>query len=159
MNMADLAHLLEYRVWARERVLKAVDRLPAADFTKETVSSFPSVRDTLVHVLSADVVWAARLDGRSPGAHLPAGEFPDLAALRARWVQADLDLRAAVIRNPARTVVYRTFNGAEYRQPLWQIVQHVVNHQTYHFGQVATMLRQLGAATVDVDLIVFDRTP
>lgn len=41
---------------------------------------------------------------------------------------------------------------------LWQMLQHVVNHGTYHRGQIATMLRQMDAAPPrSMDLIDFYR--
>jgi uncharacterized damage-inducible protein DinB len=43
------------------------------------------------------------------------------------------------------------------RNPLWQALQHLVNHGSYHRGQVTTMLRQVGAGPVSTDLIVFYR--
>ena len=48
-------------------------------------------------------------------------------------------------------------NGQPGRSPIWQMVQHVVNHGAYHRGQVATLLRQLGATPISTDLIVFHR--
>jgi uncharacterized damage-inducible protein DinB len=49
----------------------------------------------------------------------------------------------------------RRLTGAS---PLWQMLQHVVNHATYHRGQVTTLLRQLGATPPkSQDLIAFYR--
>ncbi|HWI61814.1 MAG TPA: DinB family protein, partial [Symbiobacteriaceae bacterium] len=84
-------------------------------------------------------------------------EFPDLADLAARWEAVDEDLRAATA-DPEAIIAYRTMAGDPYRQSVAQIIQHVVNHQTYHFGQIATLLRQLGAAAPAIDLCVYDRT-
>lgn len=156
--MDDLMRLLAYRAWARERVLGAAQGMPSEDLTKPVVSSFGSVRDTLVHVLSADVTWTSRLGGVSPSGHLRPEDYPDVPALRTRWEQVDRDLGSQVAgSDPGRMVIYRTTAGVEHRQPVWQIVQHLINHQTYHFGQISTLLRQLGASPAATDLIVFDR--
>ena len=57
-----------------------------------------------------------------------------------------------------RVIRYRTFAGLESSSVLWQMLQHVVNHASYHRGQVTTMLRQLGAAPPKgTDLITFYR--
>jgi uncharacterized damage-inducible protein DinB len=51
------------------------------------------------------------------------------------------------------------FNGEARASVFWQMVQHVVNHASYHRGQVTTMLRQLGAAPPQsMDLITYYRT-
>jgi uncharacterized damage-inducible protein DinB len=149
--------LLEYRIWARERTLAAAALLPAETYTQELVSSFRSIRDTLVHLLSADETWSLRLAGVSPAGHLLPEEFPDVAALKARWAEIDNRLRE-VVADPDRPVTYRNFAGAEFTQPVEQIVQHLVNHQTYHLGQVATLLRQVGAQPPNIDLISLFRT-
>jgi len=54
-------------------------------------------------------------------------------------------------------VRYKNTKGEAFRAPLWQLVQHVANHSTYHRGQVTSLLRQLGGRTVSTDLVVFDR--
>lgn len=46
-------------------------------------------------------------------------------------------------------------NGIRQAQPFSNTLQHLVNHGTYHRGQVVTMLRQLGAAAPTTDLIAF----
>jgi uncharacterized damage-inducible protein DinB len=52
---------------------------------------------------------------------------------------------------------YRDLRGNPYAQPLWQQMQHVANHSTYHRGQITTMLRQLGLTPVPTDLIAYYR--
>ena len=56
-----------------------------------------------------------------------------------------------------RVVSYRDLRGHEHGEPLWQLLQHVVNHSTYHRGQIITMLRQLGAEAVSTDLVAYYR--
>ena len=57
-----------------------------------------------------------------------------------------------------RVFEYRLISGAEGKSPFWQMLQHVVNHSTFHRGQVVTLLRQLGAAPPKtMDLIGFYR--
>jgi len=52
-------------------------------------------------------------------------------------------------------VVYRNLKGEEYRQRLGVLLQHLVNHSTYHRGQVATLLRQVGAVLPVTDYVVY----
>ena len=60
--------------------------------------------------------------------------------------------------DPTRRFAYTLLSGAAGESTLQQMVQHVVNHATYHRGQVTTMLRQLGAAPPkSMDLIQFWR--
>jgi uncharacterized damage-inducible protein DinB len=63
----------------------------------------------------------------------------------------------AVTDERLRTVVsYLNLQGQRWEYPLWRQMLHVVNHSTYHRGQLTTMLRQLGAQPAPTDLLVFD---
>jgi uncharacterized damage-inducible protein DinB len=56
-----------------------------------------------------------------------------------------------------KVISYRTMKFGEYKNPLWQSMQHMVNHSTYHRGQIATLLRQLDAKPISSDLMHFYR--
>jgi len=162
MTHQDLQDLVEYNYWARDRVLSAVTLLPSDQFTRDLGSSFTSVRDTLVHIYSAEWVWYSRWTGVSPAEPIRADRFPDLASVRKAWVELEGQIRAFVERladdQAKRAIDYRLMNGNPGRSTFQQMVQHVVNHGAYHRGQVTTMLRQLGAAPPQsTDLITFFR--
>ncbi|HZN39598.1 MAG TPA: DinB family protein [Planctomycetota bacterium] len=141
--------LLDYHRWARERALDAVAVLSPEQFARALGNSFPSVRDTLAHLYGADEVWYSRWTGGSPRGLPPPERFPDLASLRTAWADLDPKMRAFVAGlgtgGLQRTLTYRAFNGQEGTLAYWQMLQHVVNHGSYHRGQVTTLLRQLGA--------------
>jgi uncharacterized damage-inducible protein DinB len=162
MSPDDLTTLVDYHYWARDRLLAAVDPLTAEQFTRDLGNSFASVRDTLSHLHAAEWVWLSRLNGASPTSLLSHDRFPDLAAVRAGWAETESGLRAlAATFSQAdcdRVIDYRLLNGQQASSRIAQIVQHLVNHGTYHRGQVTTMLRQLGqAAPKAQDLIAFYR--
>lgn len=162
MNFQSLQMLLDYHYWARDRVLDAVEPLTPEQFTRDLGNSFHSVRDTLVHLFSADWVWYTRWQGGSPQAMLDPTTFPDAASIRAAWTEQEQKVRALVVQlgenGIDRVIEYRLFSGQASAQPFWQLLQHVVNHGSYHRGQVTTMLRQLGATPPrSVDLIAFYR--
>jgi uncharacterized damage-inducible protein DinB len=162
MTAADIKTLLEFHYWARDRILDAVELLTAEQWTRDLGSSFPSVRDTLTHVYSSEWVWYERWQGRSPTAHLALDQFQDVAALRAAW-RAHQEKMLAFLTSLnddglARVIDYHSFAGVHGSSAIWQMVQHIVNHATYHRGQVTTMLRQLGAKPAkSLDLIAFYR--
>jgi len=54
-------------------------------------------------------------------------------------------------------LIYKTMEGKQFSNILWQMMQHLINHSTYHRGQVVTMLRQLGVKPIGTDLITFYR--
>jgi len=162
MTKADLQLLLVFNDWARGRMLDAVRPLTAEQFTSPLGNSFSSVRDTVVHIYSAEWVWHTRCQGHSPTSPLVAEDFPDLATIEAAWLDLAAKwrvfLEALGEDQHLQEIDYRLMNGQASRSAIWQIVQHVVNHSTYHRGQVMTLLRQMGAgAVVSTDLIAFHR--
>ncbi len=161
MNLETIRPLYDYNTWANYRMLDACNSLTDEQFTRELGSSFRSVRDTLAHIMGAEWVWLERWNGRSPGALPVAEQFPNLASVRAHWAGIERDLLRFVAgltqADLERVGEYRTLKGGTFANPLWQTLQHLVNHGTYHRGQVTTMLRQLGAVPSSTDLIQFYR--
>ena len=162
MNLQDTRNLITFHYWARNRMLDAVQPLTPEQFTREVGGSFGSVRNTVVHTLSAECIWLSRWKGENPGRMLIPENFPDLATVRKAWLDQEESLRsflAALDEAGIQQVIrYKTLAGVDSASPLWQMLQHVVNHATYHRGQVTTLLRQLGAAPpLSTDLIAFYR--
>jgi uncharacterized damage-inducible protein DinB len=162
MRSRDIRTLLDYHYWARDRMLDAVAALSAEQFTRAMGGSFTSVRDTLAHVYGAEWIWYSRWQGESPTA-LPAPEtFPDFASVRQAWRDQEKRMRTFVegLDDHAleRVISYKATNGQPGASVMWHMLQHVVNHASYHRGQVTTLLRQLGAAPPkSTDLITYYR--
>jgi uncharacterized damage-inducible protein DinB len=161
MTPEDVRLLFDYNAWANQRSLEAAAQLSDEQFIQPLGSSFPSVRDTLVHICSGEWVWLERCNGRTPAS------FPDLSSLQTisdlheHWTpQAKqlLEFIQDLTQNGLdRVMEYKTFNFGVYKNPVWQSLQHLANHGTYHRGQITTMLRQLGAKPVLTDLMHFYR--
>lgn len=161
MTPEEMRVLYDYNVWANHRALDAAAALTNEQFLKPMGSSFSSVRDTLAHICAAEWIWLERFQGRSPAALPDAKECEDLASLQAKWAEQEGQLLAFVSKltqeDLNRVLEYKTLKFGVYKNPLWQSMQHVVNHGTYHRGQVTTMLRQLGAKAILTDLMHFYR--
>jgi uncharacterized damage-inducible protein DinB len=163
MTREDALNLVDYHYWARDRILDAVGVLTPEQYVQDLASSFTSVRDTLVHTYGAEWSWYLRWIGNSPTGFPSSADFPDVSSLRAAWRSQEQKIRLLVdslasTNELGRTLRYRTFAGEEVESVFSHMLQHVVNHASYHRGQVTTMLRQLGApAPKPQDLIRFYR--
>ena len=167
MTHEDLCTLVDYHYWARDRMITALEPLPSEEFTRELGGSFPSLRATLVHLCGAEWVWHSRWRGRSPASIqslLAESESPldQLESICHFWSRLQQQIVAFVRElgdeGITRTFSYTLFSGASFSSPYWQTVQHLVNHGSYHRGQVTNMLRQLGAAPAPpTDLIAYYR--
>jgi uncharacterized damage-inducible protein DinB len=162
MNLQDLTTMIDYHYWARDRLLEAIEGLSADQYSKDLGSSFRSIRETVVHMYAAEWAWYSRWQGTSPAALLSSERYPDVAAIRHAWAENESNVRAfthGLGESGIATVIeYRLLNGSHGASPFWQMLQHVVNHASYHRGQVTTMLRQLGAPPPKpMDMIAFHR--
>jgi uncharacterized damage-inducible protein DinB len=161
-RVEEFRQLYAFNRWATERILQAVASLPQEQFQQDLGSSFRSIRDTLVHMMSGEWVWLSRWNGSSPAAMPEHWQEVGFERMSAEWTELDGQLQAFVGNLTEdgldRLISYRSTAGEPFTTPLSQMLRHVVNHSTYHRGQVATMLRQSGAAAPATDLIVFYRS-
>jgi len=159
MNVDTVRELLRYNTWANMQVLTAVARLDSSQFTSHLGGSFPSVQATLTHIVWAEWLWLERWQDRSPKREFQPEEFPSVPDLRARWreIQAAQEAFAASLapEQLERVGRYTNANGEVWEYVLWRQVYHLVNHSTYHRGQVTNMLRLLGAQPPPTDFLVF----
>lgn len=162
MTFDVLQTLVDYHYWARDRLFPAVETLNEEQLRRPLGNSFPSVFDTMVHLYGADWIWRSRWDGESPMALPSPTLFEDLSKVREVWQDEERRIRAIVAHlgpdGITRPIEYTGWDGRRQAQPFWQMLQHLVNHGSYHRGQVTTMLRQLNAPPAkSMDLIAFYR--
>lgn len=159
MDVSRIQALYEYNTWANDRVLDVASHLTPEQFLRHLGSSYRSVRDTLAHVIGGEWIWLMRWKSTSPNALPAPSDFPTLAALRTRWLEVQREQAEFVFGLTEEALVaqvaYINTRGEAFSYLLWQTMQHVVNHSTYHRGQITTMLRQLGAEPIATDFLVF----
>jgi uncharacterized damage-inducible protein DinB len=155
----SFAALVAYTRWADARLLAPCAELTPAQYTLELGGSFPSLQLTVAHLAGAAKLWSLRLAGLPTSGLPPSAEIPDVATAQARLAEA-YEVFAAVAPewDAARhdTFTFRSIAGTEYSKPRWQVFRHIVNHGTYHRGQIANMLRQLGVKPPPTDLLYWD---
>jgi uncharacterized damage-inducible protein DinB len=153
-----LRHHLAYSAWADDRLLRAVEQVPADHLNHDFGTADRTILRTLVHVYAADRIWFGRILGAAPKTFVSDADYQlsvlkqDWPALNARWQDW-----AAGIEDSGAVIHYQDLKGNPWQSPVWQIVLHVVNHATSHRGQVAGFLRALGHTPPPLDLIVFYR--
>lgn len=160
--LSEVKELYAYNEWANGRILDAVAELPDRELWKDLGSSFPSVGATLVHVLAAEWVWVSRWEGTSPRSMPDGWSGGTLDEMRDHWKDVQERQRAFLEtlgeEDLDRLVDYANLAGEPRRSSIRQMLRHVVNHSSYHRGQVVTLLRQLGRPAPSTDLILYFRT-
>jgi len=158
-QMISLLDQLAYDRWANHQYLDAAVKLDNEQFTRNLGSSFPSVRDTFVHLAWAEWLWVERWQGRSPQLRVTPDQFPTLAELRTYIAGIEgaqvLFLQSLPPGAEAKRIRYTNLKGETWEYTLDQMVHHLGMHSAFHRGQIATLLRQLGAAPPTTDYLVF----
>lgn len=163
MDQAELLDLVAYTEWATAQLVAALRGIPDAARRRRDESAFGSLHGTLAHLIAAEWVWLERWKGTSPASPpewVGDSDFDGLVAhLRLIEQERARLLRALDDAALARPIGYRTFAGQEHANPIGELVRHVVNHGTYHRGQISMRIRQLGHTPPGTDYIAWLRLP
>lgn len=161
MGIEDLTELYAYNGWANERVRNSIQDLDPEVFNRDLGASFGSLQGTVAHLVSAQWNWLRRWKGQSASQPLPAEAFASPGEANRRWVEVDRALADFVDGLDAgslqRSIGLTTPQGTRVSSLLWRAMLHVVNHSSYHRGQIAAMLRQVGAVPQGTDLMLYYR--
>jgi uncharacterized damage-inducible protein DinB len=152
----DFASLFAYNRWANDKVLAACRHLTQAQFEAEPVPGWPSVRSTVAHIALVTEGWLAGLAGKADDHPMTADDLvtvDDIQRLLER-AYAIVDELLPVL-SPLRLATPQLLQrgGRSATLPPWAVMRHVVNHSTYHRGQVASKLKRFGVAQPDTDFI------
>lgn len=157
MNADAFRHLYGYH-FSENRILwdRYVSQLTAAQFTQPSTYSHGSVRDQLVHLMSADEMWFSELQNIEPPAPFPP-DNNDRDAIRARGDRIEQDMRSYLAALQNDMLFAKPIVEPEEDQVLfvWQVLLHVVNHGTDHRAQLLRQLNDLGVKTVSQDYIFY----
>ena len=161
MNIDDFKVLYEFNSWANARTRQAVESLPEEKIYIDMKNSFGSIHGTLVHLVGAENVWLQRVSGASVGVFIKGEQFPTYESLKTKWSEVEEGWQKYILALSEevlpRTLTYKNLKGDEVSDIVWMALQHIVNHSTYHRGQITTMIRQAGGTPVGTDLIAFYR--
>jgi len=166
MNKDDIQLLYQYDRWANNRVLQAVSALSDERFTRDLGGSFRSVRDTLLHIMGGEWGWLTYWKEPSPSsafvtdlwkrhdALFRPDAFPNVAAVQSKWAEIEKE-QAEFLNHVTNESLGKMLPVRNTKIKLAHLMQHLVNHSTYHRGQVALMMRQLGAKPLATDFHAF----
>jgi uncharacterized damage-inducible protein DinB len=162
MNSGYFKTLARYNAWANRRVYQACEALSAAEYLRERASSFGSLHATLNHILVADRIWIARIEGQTPpNLKLDQILYADLIGLKIARLAEDDRIRNVVagIRGARldQPLEYRNSRGDRFETPLRLVLAHFFNHQTHHRGQVHCLLSQTDLPPPPLDFLWFVR--
>lgn len=161
MDLAEVRELFAYNAWANRVFFDALGAVPSAAYLRDLKSSHGGLHGTLCHIVWTEELWLARWLTRPGPAVAQGKDLATLAAARARWERVEAErgafLAALSEQRLADTVVVKPTTGGEFLHTFRQMFRHVVDHSSYHRGQLVTLLRQLGVTPPNTGLIVYYR--
>jgi uncharacterized damage-inducible protein DinB len=159
MTVGDLQKLYDYGYWANGKILDVVKQLTPEQFTRTVAGSYGSVRNTLVHMMSAEWGWFWRCGGAPErGPALKGDDYPTPAALVEKWKSVEGWARtflSTLREEDLDREIEFSFGGPPHTRRLGDLLLHVAIHGVHHRGQVAVLLRALGAAPGNVDILFY----
>lgn len=137
-----------YNLWANTAYVNWLRSKPADLMTREMPSSFPTLKETLLHIWSAENVWLERLKNISPTNFIAINFTGTTADVFDGLLLTSADFNAFIQEQGAdffqEACPFRLLNGTEDARPRHQMILHCMQHSTYHRGQIVTMARNFG---------------
>jgi uncharacterized damage-inducible protein DinB len=152
--------LAAYNSWADQKAMDWLSQITDEQWEQVNTSSFSSVRQTAVHITSAEKIWIDFWNKVADPVYLSANFMGTKNELLSIWKAASEGLETYIKSHPEeefmRSVSFIYPNGNTGQMPYYQTFAHIVNHSTYHRGQLVTLLRQAGHHQFSsVDLATF----
>ena len=163
MNKEYFIELAEYNIWANNIVCGWLEKISDEQWKQPVVSSFPGIYETLLHMAASDKVWLERLKKFTQHELLINTFNGSKDELIKIWKSESVNFKQFIEDFPAESIneklAFKNIKGIPHNQPYWQLFAHIVNHTTYHRGQLVTMLRQVGYTDLSsLDMTTYFRT-
>lgn len=154
------ADMAAYHLWADARLLERVGRLPEAVIEESVACSFPSLKKTFAHLLTAEHLWRQRLDSHE--AARVEDSSADFSALASQLIGDDEWLVGWIENRPDayfdEVIAYENTRKQSMEIPVRQILLQLFHHASYHRGQVVAIFHQLQVSDIPgTDYLIFKR--
>lgn len=153
-------NLYNYHVWANQRIIDHLKTLSPEKYQKEIKSVFSSVSKAFSHIYLVDYLWLNILEGQSMNEALQSSfqlqekiEKLSIEDLETKFHTLTTQFKSFLNRQKdieKKIMLYNPYAGLR-ETSLSEMVLHVVNHGTYHRGNISAMLHQLGDSSVMTD--------
>ncbi len=163
MTKEYFIELSEYNIWANDIACSWLEKISDEQWKTPVISSFPSLYETVLHLAASEKLWVERLKKYTKLEILVNTFNGSKEHLINIWKKASLDFKNFIEHMPddqfQEKLLFKNTKGVEFNQPYYQLLAHVINHATYHRGQLVTMLRQVGFTDVSsVDMTTYFRS-
>ena len=159
MTIEDLENLYDYGYWANKKLFQLILQLTPEQFAQPVGGSYGSIRNTLVHVLSAEWGWLDRCGGPERGPRLNPDDYPTVESLIEAWNKVEGYVRDFLSKlkdeDLARDIEFTIAEPENHSMLLGHLMQHAAIHGVHHRAQVALLLRMIGCVPTNFDLLIY----
>ena len=156
MNANAFRHFYDYHFAENRKIWDTyITSLSQEQFTQPTDYSSGSVRNQIVHLMSADDSWFSGLRGVEIPEPLDPANFDDRKIIRAQWDNIEQNMRDYLAKLRDDMLFEKPLDGEDKDLILWQVLLHVANHGTDHRAQLLRLLNDLGVKTTSQDYIFY----
>ncbi|MGM7723033.1 DinB family protein [Metabacillus sp. Hm71] len=155
--------LYDYHDWANQKVFEHLKELPRSIYQKKIQSVFSSISEVLVHIYLTDITWLGVMSNKSyheiaenKNQVLKKVNGKSLEEMEIVYGELSLEMKEFFKHYDYDQRIYPehpTYGRLETN--IFELVQHVVNHGTYHRGNITAMLRQLGFQGIGTDYVFY----
>jgi uncharacterized damage-inducible protein DinB len=142
-----LIQYTRFNAWAQARILQRIQQEDPSLVYQEAVSSFSTIDFTLQHMLRTEKFWFLFVSGQdyhsfdwSVKENLGKQVQDDLLAQSIQWKEWVAQFPECAFEE----VLTLNMPWAQNQRSRWEYILHMVNHSTFHRGQIITQLRMLG---------------
>jgi uncharacterized damage-inducible protein DinB len=162
MNKKFFLELADYNIWANNNAISWLNQIGDEQWKQVVTSSFSSLQQTVMHVASAEKVWVDFWNRVPDPVFLSTGFKGTKNELIDIWKQSSAGLKNFIEKYPeenlTQPITFKWPGGGEGQMEFSQTFSHIINHSTYHRGQLVTILRQLGFTNLSsTDLATYCR--
>ncbi|MDQ0882199.1 DinB family protein [Peribacillus sp. V2I11] len=150
----------DFNVWANKQIFNRLKELPRDVYHQEVQSVFSSISSVMAHVYLSDLGWVEVFSGKSMKHALMLAEqrkeqtvSKELEEMEAMFFKLSEQYKSLLSQkeNIDKPLMIENPSGGQMKTGVAELVPHVVNHGTYHRGNITAMLRQMGHASASTD--------
>jgi uncharacterized damage-inducible protein DinB len=161
LSVEQATELFDYMFWADRMMVAAASSLSAEEYYKARGMSLGSIHNLLVHLMAAEWLWLERWRGNSPKRVENQDDHPTREALEARWPQVHAELLEFMGQQNAESLAkplsFKSTAGEASTIRLGQLMIHLVDHGSYHRGQLNSLIKQAGGQPAPAFYVTYQR--
>ena len=136
MNANAFRHFYGYHFTENRKIWDTyITSLSQEQFTQPVNYSHGSVRDQIVHLMSADEAWFSGLRGVEIPEDLNPADFHDRESIRAHWDKVEQNMRGYLAKLRDDILFDKPLDGEDKDLILWQVLLHVARSEERRVGK------------------------